>query len=44
MDLREVGWGGMDWISLAEDRGRWRTLGNAVTKLRVQFLDRLNTY
>jgi hypothetical protein len=23
MDLREVGWGGMDWISLAQDRNRW---------------------
>jgi len=44
MDLREVGWGCMDWIALAEDRIRWRTLGNAVTKLRVQFFDRLNTF
>jgi hypothetical protein len=39
MDLREVGWGGMDWIALAEDRGRWRALVNAVTKLWVQYLD-----
>jgi hypothetical protein len=30
MDLREVGWGGMDWISLAEDRDRWRALVNTV--------------
>jgi hypothetical protein len=43
MDLREVGWGGMDWIALAEDRGSWRALLNAVTKLRVQFLDYLNS-
>jgi hypothetical protein len=35
MDLREVGWGGMDWINLAEDRDRWRTLVNAVMNLRV---------
>ena len=24
MDLREVGWEGMDWIDLAQDRDRWR--------------------
>jgi hypothetical protein len=24
MDLREIGWGGMDWIDLAEDRDQWR--------------------
>jgi hypothetical protein len=24
MDLREVGWDGMDWIDLAQDRNRWR--------------------
>jgi hypothetical protein len=26
MDLRETGWGGMDWINLAHDRDQWRTL------------------
>jgi hypothetical protein len=35
MDLREVGWGGMDWINLAQDRDRWRALVNTVMKLRV---------
>jgi hypothetical protein len=35
MDLREVGWGGMDWINLAEDRNRWRALVNAAMNLRV---------
>jgi hypothetical protein len=24
MDLREIGWDGMDWIELAEDRDKWR--------------------
>ena len=35
MDLQEVGCGYMDWIGLAQDRGRWRTLVSAVMNLRV---------
>ena len=35
MDLQEVGCGGMDWIDLAQKRARWRTVVNAVMKLRV---------
>jgi hypothetical protein len=27
MDLREIGWGGVDWIDLAKDTDHWRTLG-----------------
>jgi hypothetical protein len=33
-DLQEVGWG-MDWIELAQDRGRWLAVVNAVMNLRV---------
>jgi len=36
MDLQEVGCGHGDWIELAQDRDRWRTLVSAVMNLRVQ--------
>jgi hypothetical protein len=36
MDLREIGWDGMDWIHLAQDRDLWRALVNTVMNLRVQ--------
>ena len=35
MDLQEVGRGYVDWIGLAQDRDRWRTLVSAVMNLRV---------
>jgi hypothetical protein len=35
INLREIGWGGMDWIDLAEDRDLWRALVNTVMNLRV---------
>jgi hypothetical protein len=35
MDLREIGWGSVDWIQLAQDRDRWRALVNTAINLRV---------
>jgi hypothetical protein len=35
MDLLDVGFGGMDWIELAQDRGRWWALVNVVMNLWV---------
>jgi hypothetical protein len=32
---QEVGWAGMNWIDLAQDRGRWRALVNAEMNIRV---------
>jgi hypothetical protein len=35
MGLREIGWGGVDWIHLAQDRDHWWAVVNAVMNLRV---------
>ena len=35
MDLQEVGWYGMDWIDLAQDRDRWEALMNLVINILV---------
>jgi hypothetical protein len=35
IDLRELGWDGMDWIDLAQDRNQWRALVKTVMNLRV---------
>jgi hypothetical protein len=33
--LTEIGWDGMDWIDLAQNRDQWRALVNTVINLRV---------
>jgi hypothetical protein len=35
MDLREVGWGGIHWIDLAQDRYKQRALVNMVMNIQV---------
>jgi hypothetical protein len=35
MDLRKIRFGDVDWINLAQDRGRWRALVNTAVNLRV---------
>jgi hypothetical protein len=35
MDLGEIGWDGVDWIALAQDRDKWRVLVNSILNLRV---------
>jgi hypothetical protein len=35
MNLRDIGWDGMDWIDVAEDRDQWRVLVNTVKNLWV---------
>jgi hypothetical protein len=35
MDLRKTWWEGVDWIHLAQERDRWRSLVNTVMNFRV---------
>jgi hypothetical protein len=35
MDLRKIGWDGVGWIALAQDRDQWRALVNMVMNLQV---------
>jgi hypothetical protein len=35
INLREIGWNGMDWFDLAQDRDQWRALVNTVVNFRV---------
>jgi hypothetical protein len=37
MDLREIGWGGMDWIDLTQDRDQWKALVNTLMNLWVSY-------
>jgi hypothetical protein len=34
MEVREIGWGCVYWIDLAQDRNKWRAVVNAVMNLR----------
>jgi hypothetical protein len=33
--LREIRWSGVDWIDMAQDKYRWRTLVNTVMNLQI---------
>jgi hypothetical protein len=35
MDLREIRWGGMDWIDLVQDKDQWKALMDTVMNIRV---------
>jgi hypothetical protein len=35
MNIAEIGWGGVDWIGLAQGRENWRNLVNAVMDVRI---------
>jgi len=37
MDLQNVGCEGMDWIKVAQDKGKWRALVNAVMNLPIPY-------
>jgi hypothetical protein len=35
IDFTEIGWDGMDWIDLGQDRDQWRALVNTAMNIRV---------
>jgi hypothetical protein len=35
MDLREIGWDGVYWMDMAQDRDQWRALVNTVLNFGV---------
>jgi hypothetical protein len=44
-DLRDMRWGGMDWIDVVQDRDQWRDLVNTVMRLQVpQIAGKLSTF
>jgi hypothetical protein len=40
MNLREIEWGGTDWINLVQDRDQWWTPVNTVMNLRVPSIEK----
>jgi hypothetical protein len=42
IDLREIGWCGMDWFDLAKDRDQWWALVNTVMNLPIRVLSKGN--
>jgi hypothetical protein len=44
MGLREIGWGGVELIYLAQDRGRWRAVVKAVMNLRFLYPRKQQVY
>jgi hypothetical protein len=38
MDLREIGWHGMNWIHLAQDRAQWRVIVNRIMNQRFHII------
>jgi hypothetical protein len=37
MDLREIGWEGVDWMNLTQDRDQWRVLVDTIMNSRVPY-------
>jgi hypothetical protein len=35
VNLKEIGWGGVEWLHLAQDRDQWWAVVNAVMNLQV---------
>jgi hypothetical protein len=35
MDLREIGWEGVNWVHMAQDRDQWLAIVNTIMNLRV---------
>jgi hypothetical protein len=35
MDLREIGWEGVDWLHVAQNRDQWRAVVNTVMNFRI---------